>query len=140
MLTALAVLALTVAFLLSRPGLVAWVVVFGGGAYSLTLIGRAGAIDGYSLVVAPALFLAAEIAAITVRARPPVRALVRPLTAALGVAVGAVVAGVLVLGLSAASPFGGPVAVLVGVAAVLTIVLLSASAAAGQSHRAPPGT
>jgi hypothetical protein len=118
----LALLTLVVGILLRRSALVAWSIVLLGTASGLSLIGEPASVDAVSLLVAAALFLAAEAGYLAVEGEvfygPPVhRAL-----SSLAVAMGSAVIGVILLAIGESFLNAGPLLTAGGVAAALVLL------------------
>jgi len=133
LLVVLAVMTLIGGLLLRRPATVAWSIVLLGAAYGLSLIGERESVDAISLLVAAALFLAAEAAYLAVETEVFSGMLIRPVLASLAVATGSVVIGVLLLAIGQSFLVAGPVVTAGGVAATLVLLGLVIRAAARRA-------
>lgn len=124
LLWALAAMALLLGLAADRPAGIPWSLLLLGGAYAVSLIGRASVIDALSLPAAGLIFLAAQLGSLSLSAGSSVRSLVRPLSASLVVILLSSAAGVMILGLSSAAPLAGPAVQGAGAAAALAAIAL----------------
>ena len=105
-----------------RSAPVAWSIGLLGAAYGLSLIGEPESLDAISLLVAAALFLAADAGYLAVRTDAFSDIPIRPVVASVAVAMGSVVIGVLLLAIGQSFVVAGPLLTAIGV--VATLVLL----------------
>jgi hypothetical protein len=124
LLCALAAMAMLLGLAADRQAGIPWSLLLLGGAYAVSLIGRASVIDALSLPAAGLIFLAAQLGSLSLSAGPGVRSLVRPLSASLVVILLSSAAGVMILGLASAATVAGPVVQGVGAAAALAAIAL----------------
>jgi hypothetical protein len=134
-LVVLAAMALVAGLLFRRPAPVAWSIVLLGAAYGLSLIGQPESVDATSLLVAAALFLAAEVAYLGIEAEAFVGISRGPLLASLAVALGSVPIGLLLLAIGPSLLVAGPILTAAGVAA--TLVLLGVVIATAARRASP---
>jgi hypothetical protein len=135
LLVVLAVMTLIGGLLFRRPGPVAWSIGLLGAAYGLSLIGDRGRVDAISLLVAAALFLAAEAAYLAVETEVFSGMPIHRLLASVAVAMGSAVIGVLLLAIGQSFLVAAPVVTAGGVAATLVLLGLLITAA---TRRASP--
>jgi hypothetical protein len=115
-------------------GPIAWSMVLLGAAFGLSLIGERQGFDAISLLVAAALFLAAEVAYLGIEVTIFSSSPIRPLLASLAVAIGSVVTGVLLLAIGDSLSAADPILTAGGVAASLVLIGLLIAAAARRAH------
>jgi len=121
--------------LLSRqPAPLAWSIVLVGTAYGLSLVGQRESVDATGLLVAAVLFLAAEVAYLGVDPEAFSGLPIRPLAAAIAVALGSVVISVLLLAIGESALAGGPLLMAGGIAAALILLGVVLATAARRAH------
>jgi hypothetical protein len=117
-----------------QPALVAWSIVLVGAAYGLSLVGQRESVDATALLVAAVLFLAAEVAYLAVDEGAFSGIPIRPLAAAIAVAIGSMVISVILLAIGQSVPVAGPLLTAGGVAATLVLLGLVIATAARRAH------
>ena len=111
-----------------RASPVLWSIALLGLAYGLALIGRGGAIDGWSLLVAGWLFLYAESAYLALETGPQSFWPWRHVLTALATAGGSSLAGIVLLALNQSLIASGPLLMAAGVIAAVCLLALVAAA------------
>jgi hypothetical protein len=135
LLVVLAEMTLVAGLLFRRPAPVAWSIVLLGAGYGFSLIGRPDTVDAISLLVAAALFLAAEVAYLGIEEEVVFGLSRGPLLGSLAVAVASVLIGVLLLAIGQSLLVASPLLTAAGVAA--TLVLLGAVVATAARRASP---
>jgi hypothetical protein len=121
-----AIASLAIGLGLRRASFVGWSIVVLALAYGMTLIGGGGTLDPASLLVAGWLFLCAEAAYLALETGPQPSWPWRHALAALAIAIGSSLAGILLLALNQSLLASGPLLLAGGVIAALTLLALLA--------------
>lgn len=126
LIAALAIASLLIGLGLRRASLIAWSIVLLALAYGVTLMGGGGTLDAASLLVAGWLFLVAEAAYLALETGPQPTWPWRHALAALAIAIGSSLAGILLLALNQSLLTSGPLLLAGGVVAALALLALLA--------------
>lgn len=132
----LALLTLVVGVVFRRSALVAWSIVLLGAAYGLSIIGERESVDAVSLLVAAALFLAAEAGYLAVEGEVFIGPPVHRALSSLAVAVGSAVIGVILLAIGESFLNAGPLLTAGGVASTLVLLGVVIRTAARRTEAA----
>ena len=126
LIAALAIASLAIGLGLRRASLIACSMVLLALTYGVTLIGGGGTVDVAGLMVAGWLFLDAEAAYLALEAGPRPLWPWRHALAALAIAAGSPLAGILLLALNQSLVTSGPLLLAGGIVAALTLLALLA--------------